>query len=152
MSHYLSVCRKDFTCFSCGLEFKLPDKQSRLTEEKIPKKSRKRKIQNFDKNSKNVTSGSLIPSRKKNAKVQNRFVGENSSQILEEAPPIEIENVGHESSNDDKMIEIMMNDDEITTICDDKSNINNNRSDNPTKIENIDRFLEQEFFTQKMKF
>ena len=125
MSKYLPVCRQDFTCFSCGREFKLPGEKIKLN--KIRKNSKKRKIERRNKNSREFVNGSLIPSR--NAIPAEKL---NSSQNQHE---IEIEHIGHESSDDEK---IRVNKEGI-----EKSSVYNNKSKSETtKTETIDRFYE----------
>ena len=125
MSNYLTICRQDFTCLSCGREFKLPGEQIKLS--KIRKNSKKRKIDRRDKNSREFVNRRLIPSRNE---IPTKKL--NSSQNLDE---IEIEHIGHESSDDEK---IRVNKDGI-----EKSSVKNNKSKaETTKTENIDRFYE----------
>ena len=125
MSNYLTICRQDFTCLSCGREFKLPGEQINLS--KIRKNSKKRKIDRRDKNSREFVNRSLIPSRNE---IPTKKL--NSSQNLDE---IEIEHIGHQSSDDEK---IRVNKDGI-----EKSSVKNNKSKaETTKTENIDRFYE----------
>ena len=73
----------------------------------------------------------MIPSRKSKSKIQ----------IIVD-PPIEIEHISHESSDDDDNMIDGPNSGEETILA--KSNINNNESNlESTKIESIDRFVKK---------
>ena len=146
LSQYLSVCRHDFTCFSCGREFHLPGTSFSKPRTKINKEKVRQKpdstIANNPLNSKEPLKLSLIPSRKTKSGIQK---DQNPSKTIApiEPPidlPIEIEHVAHESADDNENL-IAYHNGGAKTIAT-KSNINNNESDLPaTKIENIDRFV-----------
>ena len=138
MSQYISVCRNDFTCFSCGREFQLPgsiSKTSNASKIKVNKETAHRKTKPSIENNSICSTAppepSLIPSRKSKSKIQ----------IIVD-PPIEIEHISHESSDDDDNMIDGPNSGEETILA--KSNINNNESNlESTKIESIDRFVKK---------
>jgi len=147
LSQYLSVCRHDFACFSCGREFHLPGTTITKPRTKINKERARSKpdliIANNPLNSKEPPKLSLIPSRKTKSGIQK---DPNPSKTI--APidppidlPIEIEHVAHESADDNENLLANHNGGAETIAT--KTNLNNNESDLPaTKIENIDRSVQ----------
>ena len=95
-------------------------------------------IENNAQSLKEAPKRSLIPSRKAQSKIPEENVEPNSSKNIND-PPIEIENVGHDYSDDANMIDDPNSGEEIIVA---DSNINNNEYNLPAaKIENIDRFV-----------
>ena len=139
LSQYLSVCRHDFTCFSCGREFHLPGTTVTKPRTKINKeRARQKPDLTIGNKSKEAPKLSLIPSRKTKSAIQK---DPTPSKIIDD-PLIEIDHVGHETTDNDGNLIDNLNDCAETIAT--KTNINNNESDLPaTKIENIDRSVKK---------